>query len=78
MIPMLFSPFTRWAAFFSFLVLASAAIYAKGRIDGRESAIAKIEAANDAAADIADKAERDVLNCPPGQWNREAGKCAPQ
>lgn len=44
---------------------------------GQDTAILKIERANDAAESDADKAERDVMNCPPGKWNKEARKCEP-
>lgn len=42
---------------------------------GEERARAKIEAANAKAQSKADAAERDVMSCPPGKWNRESGKC---
>ena len=44
---------------------------------GETSALIEIEQANDKAESDADKAERDVLNCPPGKWSKEARKCEP-
>ena len=43
--------------------------------DARQSAIAAVERANRKAQDAADAAQRDVLTCPAGRWNREAGRC---
>ena len=74
---LLLSPLARWIGGALLIVAISASIYAKGRIDGRASAIAKIEAANTKALSKADAAERDVLACPPGKWNKEARKCEP-
>ena len=75
MIAFLLSPVARWLAGALLVAAVLASIYAKGRIDGREGAIAKIEAANKASGSKADAAERDVMACPAGKWNREAGKC---
>jgi 3-hydroxyisobutyrate dehydrogenase-like beta-hydroxyacid dehydrogenase len=36
---------------------------------------ARMERANRAAGDAADQAERRVLDCPSGRWNREVGRC---
>ena len=77
MISFLASPLARWLALVAFALAVFASIYAKGRIDGRDGAVTKIEAANKASGSKADAAEREVLNCPPGKWNREAGKCEP-
>lgn len=44
---------------------------------GRNSARIEIDRANEKAGANADKAERGVLHCPPGKWNREARKCGP-
>ena len=58
------------------LLLASVAVV---RHSDREAGALKermrIDQANDAAGTKADQAERDVLNCRPGKWNREAGRC---
>lgn len=71
----LLSPLTRWLGGIAFVLAIIASIYAKGRIDGRAQAVAKIEAANERSLSKADAAERDVLSCPPGKWNKEARKC---
>lgn len=42
---------------------------------GVDSATIDINKANKASETVADKAERDVLACPAGKWNKEAGKC---
>jgi len=42
---------------------------------GVDSATLDINKANKASETVADKAERDVLACPAGKWNKEAGKC---
>lgn len=42
---------------------------------GKARAAQQIEQANDASEGKADAAERGVLECPPGKWNREGGKC---
>jgi hypothetical protein len=48
------------------------ASYDRGAADYR----AKIEAANKAAGEAADKGEAAVRAClPPRRWNREAGRC---
>lgn len=48
------------------------ASYEAGQADYR----AKIEAANKASTDRADKGEAAVRACqPPRRWNREAGRC---
>lgn len=75
MISLLAFPVARWLAGFVIVLAVLASIYANGRIDGRASAVAKIEAANAKTETKADAAERDVLECPPGKWNREAGRC---
>jgi hypothetical protein len=43
--------------------------------DARQSALAAVERANRKAQDAADAAQRDVLTCPAGKWNRETGTC---
>jgi len=45
--------------------------YERGAIEER----VRINAANDKARDKADAGERDVLRCPPGKWDRGAGRC---
>lgn len=77
MTALLLSPLARWLGGALLIVAIAASIYAKGRIDGKAHAVAKIEAANTKAEKSADAAERDVLACPAGKWNREAGRCAP-
>ena len=42
---------------------------------GRRSALDDVRAANADAASKADAAERGVLDCPAGRWNREARRC---
>lgn len=74
MIGLLLSPLARYVAVVAFALAIIGSIYAKGRIDGRDGALAKIEAANRAAESAADAAERCVLA---GKWNKEAGKCRP-
>ena len=44
---------------------------------GVDSATLDINKANKASETVADKAERDVLACPAGKWNKEARKCEP-
>lgn len=44
---------------------------------GRQQERTRIEQVNNANRDKADAAERNVLNCPPGKWNREASRCEP-
>ena len=44
---------------------------------GVDSATVTITKANKASETVADKAERDVLACPAGKWNKEARKCEP-
>jgi hypothetical protein len=43
---------------------------------GAERLQSKIDRANKAAGDAADKAEAGVLTCPPGMWDRERRTCA--
>ena len=43
---------------------------------GRKAAIEQIEKSNRAAQDAADKAEQNVLTCPPELWSREQRRCA--
>lgn len=73
----LLSPLSRWLGGALLIAAILASIYAKGRIDGKAHAVAKIERANKKVNDKADAAERDVLACPAGKWDREAGKCVP-
>lgn len=42
---------------------------------GVDSATIAITKSNTEAGGKADSAERDVLACPAGKWNREAEKC---
>lgn len=42
---------------------------------GRMQERAKAATAARSQDRAADAAERDVLNCPPGKWNRETDKC---
>lgn len=68
-----------WLALMAGLLLI-AAVVVKERRDreaGAATERARIERANDAAESKADAAERDVLACPPGRWNKEASRCAP-
>ena len=44
---------------------------------GVDSATIDINKANKASETVADKAERDVLACPAGKWDKEARKCEP-
>lgn len=74
---LILSPLSRWLGGALLIAAIIASIYAKGRTDGKAHALAKIERANKKASDKADAAERDVLACPAGKWNREAGKCEP-
>lgn len=76
MIALLFSPIARWLGGALLIGAILASIYAKGRIDGKAHAVAKIEAANERSMSKADAAERDVLACPVGKWNKEIGTCA--
>lgn len=77
MIGLLLSPVFRWLAGLALIVALAASIYAKGRVDGRDNERAKAIAANRANDSKADAAERGVLACPAGKWNREAGRCEP-
>ena len=43
---------------------------------GADRVQAKIDRANKAAGDAADKAEAGVMTCPPGMWDRERRTCA--
>jgi hypothetical protein len=42
---------------------------------GRAEETTRIERANRESERRADEAARALANCPPGKWNREAGKC---
>ena len=68
-----------WLALMAGLMLVAGVIVKEHR--DREAGAAKerarIERANDAAESKADAAERGVLACPPGKWNKEASRCAP-
>lgn len=68
-----------WLALLAGLLMVTAVVVKEHR--DREAGAAKerarIEQANDAAEGKADAAERDVLACPPGKWNKEARRCAP-
>lgn len=45
------------------------------RATGAAQERTRIERENRASEDAADRAARKVLDCPAGQWNREAGQC---
>lgn len=42
---------------------------------GRRSALDEMRAANAANQSAADQAERRVLECPPGKWDRRTSTC---
>jgi hypothetical protein len=71
-------PLMRAALPLGLAVMAMALIfYALHRADmnGRQKALEAVRAANERAAGKADAAERQVLTCPPGLWNRETRRC---
>lgn len=73
----LLSPLGRWIAIVAVTLALVLGLYIKIRNDGKTAALNEIKAANEAAMTEADKAERNVLNCPPGKWDREKRKCGP-
>lgn len=44
---------------------------------GGDAVRSAIEASNREALEKAEKAARDLDACPPGKWDRRAGKCEP-
>jgi hypothetical protein len=77
MIAFLISPIGRSIALGAIALLAIFGALLMAERRGAEKAVQKIERANSASETMADKAERSVLDCPPGKWNREARKCEP-
>ena len=73
----LLSPLGRWIAIVAVALALASGLYIKVRNDGKTAALGEIKAANEAIMTEADKAERSVLDCPPGKCNREARKCEP-
>jgi hypothetical protein len=66
-----------WLRAIAAIAVAAAVLWlALALVDhGRRSALDEVRAANADSASKADAAERGVLDCPAGRWNREARRC---
>lgn len=57
------------------LLTAIVMVRSADRAAGAAQERARVERANRASEDAADRAARKVLDCPAGRWNREVGRC---
>jgi hypothetical protein len=70
-------PIGRYVVLAGLLTAIVGGVYIKVTNDAADAERARIERANSASRDAADKAQLDVMACPAGKWNRERSRCEP-